>query len=192
MLLLLLRVLLLLQRRDRFTHRYCMRWHVSFANGKLSLSCAVSVTAKDALREVYRNVPKYAEHARARSRAQARARARSVTLGGVGVMEDLEDLLLGVEDWNGPKVRGNQMQRKCTDACEPVLLTRHTFLRRDVGFSRFSCRDRVLNRTATVVDHVRLWMQAEEQMGAIGAFLPSVKNAFVRMRVPRSGSERLN
>lgn len=76
-----------------------MRWRVGVAKkkNKTTHSCSVSVTAKDALRTVYNSTDKTGSY--------DRDHGKKVTLGAVGVMRDLEKMLLAIRDWAGPKVR---------------------------------------------------------------------------------------
>ena len=42
-----------LQNRDRFTHRYCLRWEETLGRTKGGVSCEVNVTPADAIRTLY-------------------------------------------------------------------------------------------------------------------------------------------
>lgn len=85
------------QGRGRFTHRYCMRWGLKPSKGKAAHSCVVSFTAEEALKTLY--------DSRDIHREVNSAGGRAVTLGAVGVIDDVEDVLHAMRDWAGPKVR---------------------------------------------------------------------------------------
>lgn len=87
-----------LQNRDRFTHRYCLKWSVQ--NGhtpEAKFSCDINLTPGDGLRTLHDSRPESASRG-------ALSGGAAVTLGGVGGYNDLPMLLRSCWEWEGPKV----------------------------------------------------------------------------------------
>lgn len=84
------------QKPDRITARYCLMWDVNPYDTKHPISCGLSVTAEDGLMTL---------HDTREPRMKMLGGVDAVTLGGVGDIHDVDQLLHSITEWEGPKVR---------------------------------------------------------------------------------------